>query len=96
MIGVIGFQDEVIGLGLSGVGRLVEVERSVTKAELIKLINSLHGVQTLFISEKLLEIIKEEKDDFEIFFIEVPENFSTSGLEKIDQLARETLGVTLH
>ena len=96
MIGVIGFQDEVIGLGLSGVGRLIEVERSVTKAELIKLISQIHGVQTLFISEKLLEMIREEKGDFDIFFIEIPENFSTSGLEKIDQLARETLGVSLH
>tara|TARA_Y100000310_G_scaffold345306_1_gene463573 strand:+ start:283 stop:573 length:291 start_codon:yes stop_codon:yes gene_type:complete len=96
MIGVIGFQDEVIGLGLSGVSHLVEVERSITKAELVKRLDQLHDVQTLFISEKLLEMVHEEKEEFNFFFIEVPENFTSIGLEKIDKLARETLGISLH
>lgn len=96
MIGVIGFQDEVIGFGLSGVSRLVEVERSINKIELIKILNQLHDVQTLFISEKLLELVREEKEDFNFFLIEIPENFTSIGLEKIDQLARETLGISLH
>lgn len=96
MICVIGFQDEVIGLGLSGVSRLIEVERSITKSDLTKHLEQLHDIQTLFISEKLLEMIHEEKNEFNFFFIEVPENFSSVGLEKIDKLARETLGVSLH
>ena len=98
MIAVIGFQDEIIGFGLSGVSRLVEVEHSLNKIDLLKIIDQLHSVkvQTVFISEKLLEMIREEKETMEIFFIEIPENFTTKGLEKIDQLARETLGITLH
>lgn len=96
MIGVIGFQDEIIGLGLSGVARLIEVERSIKKEELLKVLQQTKDVQTMFISEKLLELIAQEKKEVNMFFIEIPENFSTSGLEKIDQLARETLGITLH
>ncbi|MBT4446127.1 hypothetical protein HOA92_07005 [archaeon] len=96
MIGVIGFQDEIIGLGLSGVSRLVEVESSITKPELLKILSQLKGLQTIFMSERLLEMINQEKSDYDIFFIEIPENFSTKGLEKIDQLARETLGISLH
>ncbi len=96
MIGIVAFQDEIIGFGLSGVSRLVEVEHSISKVELLKLINQLHDIQTVFISEKLLEMITEEKEEMNFFFIEIPESFSTKGLEKIDQLARETLGITLH
>ena len=96
MIAVIGFQDEVIGLGLSGVSKLIEVERSLKKEELLEILIKEEDVKTMFISEKLLELISKEKDQFNMFFIEIPENFSTSGLEKIDQLARETLGISLH
>ncbi|MBT4604437.1 hypothetical protein HOC01_02260 [archaeon] len=98
MIAVIGFEDDVVTLGLSGVSEIVEVTASCNHENLISHVLQIckSGAKTVFMSQKLLEMLSaKEKQGFGIYFIEIPCEFQNIGLEKIDALARETLGISL-
>ncbi len=98
MISVLGFEDDVIALSLSGVSQIIEVTNGTTSEQTKEHLKTLanQGTKTVFISQKLLEqLTNKEKKQFKLYLIEIPKEFQTVGLEKIDNLARETLGISL-
>ena len=98
MISVLGFEDDVIALSLSGVSQIIETTKSITKDQIKDHLSNLEkqGTKTVFISQKILEqLTTKEKKQYKLYMIEIPKEFQTIGLEKIDNLARETLGISL-
>ncbi len=96
MVGIVGYQDDVIGFGLTGITEMVELTKGASKEEVLDAVLSLKDkVEAIIINESLLNAIRDHKQVKEIFFVEIPEDKVTVNAEDIERLARETLGISL-
>lgn len=91
MIGIIGYQDDTVGFGLTGIAHLKEITQETSKEEILKAYTQLKetGVDTLIIHPDIQEIIPEG----DMMIITIPQE--TTDTEDIDALAKELLGVQL-
>ncbi|MFT4250382.1 MAG: V-type ATP synthase subunit F [Candidatus Woesearchaeota archaeon] len=92
MIGIIGYQDDVIGFGLTGIEHLQEIPPNADKTIVQEAQQELErrGVQVLIIPSSLREHLQETKT----MIIEIPEK-NTTTQEAINALTKELLGVQL-
>lgn len=96
MIGIIGYQDDVIGFGLTGIGTMVEMKPSANRDDVLQAIEILRPhVKTIIINESLYKKIKKEPLTQDIFFIEIPEDLQHTNLDMIEKLTKETLGIAV-
>lgn len=96
MIGLVGYQDEVIGFGLAGVAKAIELTRNATKEDVLEALSSFSKeTKAVIINESLMDKIRDVYDDSIFIFIEIPETLETSSIEKLEALAKETLGISL-
>lgn len=96
MIGIIGYQDAIIGFGLAGVANKIELTKGATAEEIISAIEILkRDVHVILINESLHEKIRTKKNVPDMIYIDIPEAGTSSNLEEIEQLVRETLGISL-
>ena len=97
MIGIIGYQDVIIGFGLAGVTNKIELTKAATAEEIITAIKTVlqSNVHAILINESLHEKIKGKKNVPDIIYIDIPEAGASSNLEEIEALVKETLGISL-
>lgn len=94
-VGIIGFQDDVIGFGLAGVKQAVEVKRESNAKEIIEALELIKEVSILLVNESILEKIKHEEVLLGKFVVTIPNNETSYSEKKIDNLVRETLGIII-
>lgn len=92
MIGIIGYQDDVIGFGLTGITHLQELAPNASKEDVHKAQTELEnqGVDVLLIPAALREHLQET----DIMIIEIPQEDDTN-IQEIERLTKELLGVEL-
>jgi vacuolar-type H+-ATPase subunit F/Vma7 len=93
MIGIIGYQDDVIGFGLTGIEHLKEVNPNATKQDIQHAQEQLEGqgVDVIIIPAALREHLTEHDN---IMIITIPEENNNTA-EQIEALSKELLGVQL-
>ena len=96
MIGIIGYQDEIIGFGLAGITQKIELTRAATKENVKEALNTLaQETEAVFISESLHQLVRGARDLPDIILIDIPEDKNTTNLDEVEALIKETLGITL-
>lgn len=97
MIGVIGYQDSVIGFGLSGITKMIELTRSATKKEVLESIKLLsQETEAILINESLHNLVKGSKElPTELILIDIPEETKTVQLDAVEAIIKETLGMNI-
>ena len=96
MIGIIGYQDEIIGFGLAGITQKIELTRAAQKDEIKEAIRKLASVtQAILINETLHQQVKGHKDLPNTILIDIPEDKESTNLDEVEALIKETLGITL-
>jgi vacuolar-type H+-ATPase subunit F/Vma7 len=96
MIGIIGHQDEVIGFGLAGVGKKIELLKSATKEEIKQAIRTMaEQTGAILISESIYEQVRHSKDLPQVIMITIPENQQQANMDAVEQLIKETLGINI-
>lgn len=94
MIGIIGYQDDVIGFGLTGIVNKIELTKNTTQTETKKAILQMsQKVNVIIINESLIKNLKQEKEFKKILFIEIPEDKQKTNLDEIEKLIKDTLGI---
>lgn len=93
MMGLIGYQDDVIGFGLAGLQKVIEVNKTITRKDIINEITTLRKkVHVIIINETILDKVRDL--DFKIMFIEIPEDKTKTNMEQIEKIMKETVGIT--
>lgn len=96
MIGIIGYQDEVIGFGLAGITRMIELTRAATPQEVLAAIRTLsEDAEAIIINESLHQQVKHHKDLPQTILIDIPEDKRSTNLEEVEALIKETLGISI-
>ena len=96
MIGIIGYQDEVIGFGLAGITKKIELTRASGKQEILEAIKLLaQDTEALLINESLHEKIQGHKELPNIILIDIPERTDVTNLDAVEALIKETLGISI-
>ena len=96
MIGLIGYQDEVIGFGLAGITSKIELTRAATKEDVLTAVHELApATQAILINESLHDLIKNHKETSNLILIDIPEQTATTNLDEIETLIKETLGISM-
>lgn len=97
MIGIIGYQDEVIGFGLAGIAKKIELTRAAGKEEVLEAILTLaKDTEALLINESLHEKVKGSKSlPPQTILIDVPEDTKATNLDEVEALIKETLGINI-
>lgn len=94
MIGLIGYQDDILGFGLAGFQTMIELQKNSTKEEIKNSIQEIkQKVNVILINESLLNKVRQDKDLKNLLFIEIPENKEKTNLDQIEKLVRDTLGI---
>ncbi|MFT4311247.1 MAG: V-type ATP synthase subunit F [Candidatus Woesearchaeota archaeon] len=92
MIGLIGYQDDVIGFGLAGLQKVVEVNKNITRKQIIEEIKNMRKkTHVIMINETILDKVRDL--DFKTMFIEIPEDKTKTNLEQIERVMKETVGI---
>jgi len=94
MKAIIGTEDDIIGFGLTGIQQKICVDKESTTQEIQQHINSLNKETTLcLINEKALSKIETKPES--ITFIKIPNHQEAPEIEKIQKIAKETLGINI-
>jgi vacuolar-type H+-ATPase subunit F/Vma7 len=95
MISVIGYQDDVIGFGLIGIAKSIELKKTATGDDVLNALDLVKESNVVIINESLLKKIKDSKKKDNFFFVIIPENFKSANLDYIEKITRETLGISM-
>lgn len=92
MIGIIGYQDDIIGFGLTGIAHLQELSPNAQATDVQAAQQHLitQGVDVLLIPRKLRRHLQAS----DLMIIEIPED-NNKDIQEIEQLTKELLGVEL-
>lgn len=94
MIGIIGYQDDVIGFGLAGVCVLKELKKSTPAKQVLNTVHELtKNNKIILINETLMNKIRGHRSLKGVLFIEIPEDKTRTNIDEIERLTRETLGI---
>lgn len=94
-LGILGYQDDIIGFGLAGVKNIAELSSNPSDEEITKALEHLKGSTILFVNESLLKKVRSHKLAKEKFFVSIPGKTDGDANKKIDNLVLETLGITI-
>lgn len=93
MIGLIGYQDDAIGFGLTGIQHIREVPPEADTQAVEQALEQLRAeVDVIIIPASLHRLVQEHTQD--LMIIEIPED-NSSKQEEISALAKELLGVNI-
>ncbi|MFT4261149.1 MAG: V-type ATP synthase subunit F [Candidatus Woesearchaeota archaeon] len=94
MIGIIGYQDDTIGFGLTGISQMIELTKNSNEKEIQNaIIEMKKKVDIIIINESLLNKVRQEKEIQNTMFIEIPEDKEKTNLDEIESLIKDTLGI---
>lgn len=94
MIGIIGYQDDTIGFGLTGISQMIELTKNSNEKEIQNAILEMKKrVDIILINESLLNKVRQEKEIQNTMFIEIPEDKEKTNLDEIESLIKDTLGI---
>lgn len=92
MMGIIGYQDDIIGFGLAGIEKMIELKRSASQEEILQAVRDLE-VKTLIIAEEFHARVRDAAELKGVFVIEIPQD-KKAREDPISALAKELLGIT--
>ena len=93
MIGLIGYQDDAIGFGLTGIQHIREVTPGAQEQEVRDALSEIRAdIDVLIIPASLHRLVQQDTED--LMIIEIPEH-NSSKQEEISALAKELLGVNI-
>lgn len=93
MIGIIGYQDDTIGFGLTGISQMIELTKNSNEKEIQNAIIEMKKKVDIIINESLLNKVRQEKEIQNTMFIEIPEDKEKTNLDEIESLIKDTLGI---
>ena len=95
MKAVIGTEDDVVGLGLTGIKQRIVLNPKAPKKELLKAVQELEDeTNIVFINETLLRTHRDHRPDtYE--YIMIPDHTATPDITEIETMAKETLGINI-
>jgi vacuolar-type H+-ATPase subunit F/Vma7 len=95
MISVIGYQDDVIGFGLIGIAKTIELKKNASKDDVLDALRLVKESNVVIINESLLKKIEGLKERDNFFFVIIPDDFKSANLDYIEKITRETLGISM-
>lgn len=95
MIGVIGTEEDTVGFGLAGVGKLRTLDTTATKSDVLQAVADLKEVTAIIIAERLHDMIRGEKAVKDLLMIDIPSKDADPADDRIARLTKELLGVEL-
>ena len=94
-IGIIGYEDDIIGFGLAGVKHIAEINREAKDEEITKALEHLRDVSILLVNESLHKKVKNHSLARGKFFVSIPEKIVGDSNKEIDNLVLETLRIVM-
>lgn len=97
MKAVLGTEDDVIGLGLTGINQRRILPMQAEPDQITEALNDFHAeTNTVYINEALLRTLRnhDEQPNHAYTFIMIPDTEQTPDIDAIEAIAKETLGVT--
>lgn len=98
MKAVIGTEDDVIGLGLTGIEQRHIRPMNSELDDIESALNDLHQDTTVvYINEALLTKLRyhDKAQQHDVTFIMIPDTEKTPNIDEIERMAKETLGISI-